>query len=134
MLAALIGMVAAMVLNAASRPYVNVAVPWLVYQLSLEFLFYYVARHMYNVRLALVRPHIFSVDNVPIAWSCRERAPGVWCWRTLCARWRYATTAHLCTHTFPGRLAEMTCRIFDDTLTMVLSLLIVDAAYNKLAG
>ena len=33
-----------------------------------------------------------------------------------------------------GRLAEMTCRMFDDTVTMLLTFLITDAAYAKLTG
>jgi hypothetical protein len=33
-----------------------------------------------------------------------------------------------------GRLAEMMSRILDDTVTMLLVLLITDAAYNKLIG
>jgi len=107
-LAAILGALMAIILNAIASRTGNIIVPWVIYEFCMESLFYYVAAHMHHMPPYPSHGHVV---NTLQAFGASER------WVRI-----------------GGRLAEMMSRILDDTVTMLLVLLITDAAYNKLIG
>jgi len=107
-LAAVLGALMAIILNAIASCTGNIIVPWIIYEFCMESLFYYVAAHMHHMPPYPSHGHVV---NTLQAFGASER------WVRI-----------------GGRLAEMISRILDDTVTMLLVLLITDAAYHKLIG